>query len=87
MVPENALLGQQIADLRRFMEINFNRVQEDLDEVKKDVKGLHQEAIPYRVKTLETWREGMSTRLWTFLIGCGVASGSAWIAVVFIQGQ
>lgn len=65
------------------MDKGFERVYGDLTEVKRDVKAIHQEAIPHRVKSLERWREGLSGRLWTFLIGTGVASVSAWIAVIF----
>lgn len=79
---ENPWLSRQIDDLRRSMENGFERLQEDLNEVKKDVKALDREAIPHRVRTLESWRDGMGARMWTFLIGCAVASATAWIAVV-----
>lgn len=81
---EGNWLERQIEDLRQSMEKGFDRVQEDIGEVKKDVKDLHREAIPLRVRTLETWREGMGTRMWTFLIGCAVASVTAW-AATFIR--
>ena len=71
-----------LAQLTRQIEQGFTHIQADLDEVRKDVKTLHQEAIPRRVSALETWRTGMAARLWTFLVGCGVASVSAWVAVI-----
>jgi hypothetical protein len=71
-----------IAQLSHQVDQGFARLQSDLDKVQKDVKDLHREAIPLRVKALETWRSGLATWLWTFLIGCAVASVSAWIAVV-----
>ena len=78
-----ARLERRIAELCRSMDRGFERVHDDLTEVKRDVKAIHQQAIPHRVTTLEKWRDNLSGRLWTFLIGCGVASVSAWIAVIF----
>ena len=78
-----ARLERRIAELSRAMDRGFERVYDDLTEVKRDVKSLHREAIPHRVNYLEKWRDNLSGRLWTFLIGCGVASVSAWIAVIF----
>lgn len=87
MTPDTkAQIERRISELCRSMDRGFERVQEDLDEVKRDVKELHREAIPHRVRTLETWRDGLAARLWTFLVGCGVASVSAWIAAVYRTG-
>lgn len=87
MSPEaEARIERQIAELCRSMDRGFVRVNDDLDEVSKDVKALHREAIPHRVKVLEVWRDGLGTKLWTFLIGCGLASVSAWIAVAARSG-
>lgn len=71
-----------LAQLTHQIDQGFSLIRADLDEVQKDVKDLHREAIPHRVKTLETWRSGMAARLWTFLVGCAVASVSAWLAVI-----
>lgn len=78
-----ARLERQISELRHSMDRGFGRVYDDLTEVKRDVKAIHQQAIPHRVNYLEKWRDNLGARLWTFLIGCGVASVSAWIAVIF----
>ena len=78
-----ARLERRIFELCRSMDRGFERVHQDMTEVKRDVKTLHREAIPHRVSILEKWRDNLSGRLWTFLIGCGLASMSAWIAVIF----
>lgn len=78
-----ARLERRIEELSCLMDRGFERVHDDLTEVKRDVKAIHQQAIPHRVSYLEKWRDNLSGRLWTFLIGCGVASVSAWIAVIF----
>lgn len=78
-----ARLERRISELCRSMDRGFERVHQDMIEVKRDVRFLHREAIPHRVSILEKWRDNLSGRLWTFLIGCGVASVSAWIAVIF----
>lgn len=77
-----ARLERRITELCRSMDRGFERVHDDLDEVKTDVKALHREAIPHRVKSLEKWRDNLGARLWTFLIGTGVASVAAWISVL-----
>lgn len=71
-----------LAQLTHQIDQGFSMIRADLDEVQKDVKELHREAIPRRVSALETWRTGMAARLWTFLVGCAVASVSAWLAVI-----
>lgn len=71
-----------IAQLSHQVDQGFARIQADLDDVQKDVKDLHMEAIPRRITALESWRSGLATRLWTFLVGCAVASVSAWLAVI-----
>lgn len=75
-------LERRIAQLCRSMDTGFERVHGDMAEVKRDVKALHKEAIPHRVKTLEEWRQGMGGRMWTFMISTGVAAVAAWISVL-----
>ena len=81
MLPESEeRLQRQISELCRSMERGFERVHEDVDELRRDVKAIHLDAIPHRVRALETWKDGMSARMWTFLLGCGVALIGAWTA-------
>lgn len=82
MTAEEDREERSIGELHRSMEKGFERVNEDLGELKADVKKINEQAIPHRVKVLEKWRDRLGSRLWTFLIGTGTASVAAWASVL-----
>lgn len=75
-------IENRLAELCRSMNKGFEQIHQDLSEVRADVKDIHRQGVPHRVKALEEWKSATSGRLWTFLVGSAIAAVGAWVAVL-----
>jgi hypothetical protein len=80
---EETVIEVKLEALARSMETGFQRVHTDIGELKADMKVINSVGIERRLDKLEKWRDGLSTRLWAFMVGGAVAVLAAWSSVLF----
>jgi hypothetical protein len=83
---EETVIEVKLEALAKAMETGFQRVHTDIGDLKADMKVINATGIDRRLDKLEKWRDGMSSRLWAFMVGGAVAVLAAWSSVLFERG-